>query len=410
MSELLLCSLFTIVPDYLYRRYSQGKRIGHEINLYSVWYELRYGITACLMLTVALITLIFYYHPTSTSVTAVFRTIPVIPEINGRVEEIYVGISTDVKQGDPIVSLESSRQKASLAVAERRIAEVEANIVVATSEIAKAEGQTQQAQSALDNVLDELSRKQELNQRNASVVTQRELERLRLEVAEKQGALAAARAAKEAAVTRVSTLLPAQKQSAEASLQQAQVELDKMVIRAGVDGRVEQFTMRKGDYINPFMRPAGVLVPKGSGQGGLVAGFGQIEGQVLKVGMIAEASCASKPWTIIPMVVTRVQGYIASGQLRASDQLVDVTRMSAPGTITVFLEPLYEGGLDGVLPGSNCIANAYSNNHDRLSSPDIGIGSWVFLHIVDTVGVVHAMLIRVQTLLFPVKKLVLTGH
>lgn len=410
MLELLLCSLFTIFPDYLYRRYRQGKRIGHEINLYSVWYELRYGITACLMLTVALITLIFYHHPTSTNVTAVYRTIPIIPEINGRVEEVYFGLSGNVKEGDPIIKLDSARQEAALEVAKRRIAEVEAGIIVAKSDIAKAEGQIQQAQSALDNAQDELSRKQELNQRNASVVTQRELERLQLTVAEKEGALAAARAAKEAAITRVSTLLPAEKQSAEAALVQAQVELDKMVIRAGVEGRIEQFTMRKGDYVNPFMRPAGLLVPKNAGRGMLVAGFSQIEGQVLKAGMIAEASCVSKPWTIIPMVVTRVQDYIASGQYRASDQLSDAARLVAPGTITVFLAPLYDGGLDGVLPGSSCFANAYSNNHDRLASPDIGLGSWIYLHIVDTVGIVHAMLLRLQTLLLPIKQLVLSGH
>lgn len=410
MLELLLCSLFTIFPDYLYRRYRQGKRIGHEINLYSVWYELRYGITACLMLTVSLIAVIFYNHPASNNVTAVFRTIPIVPEINGRVEEVYVGLSADVKQGDPIVKLDSARQEASLEVAQRQIAQVDAGIVVAKSDIAKADGQIQQAQSALSNAQDELSRKQELNQRNASVVTQRELERLQLTVDERQGALVAARAAREAALTRVTTLLPAEKQSAEAALRQAQVELDKMTIRAGVDGRIEQFTMRKGDYVNPFMRPAGVLVPKGAGRRGLVAGFGQIEGQVLKDGMVVEATCVSKPWTIIPLVVTRVQDYIASGQFRASDQLVDVGRMSAPGTITVFMEPLYEGGLEGVLPGSNCFANAYSNNHERLASADIGFGTWIYLHIVDTVGIVHALLLRLQALILPIKLLVLSGH
>src|SRR5512139_1071085 len=62
MLELLLCSLVTLLPDYLYRRYVQGKRFGKEITFYSVWYELRWGITGCLMLTVALITMIFYYH------------------------------------------------------------------------------------------------------------------------------------------------------------------------------------------------------------------------------------------------------------------------------------------------------------------------------------------------------------
>ena len=41
MLEILLCSLVTVLPDYLFRRYVQGKRFGKEITLYSVWYELQ---------------------------------------------------------------------------------------------------------------------------------------------------------------------------------------------------------------------------------------------------------------------------------------------------------------------------------------------------------------------------------
>ena len=36
MLELLLCASLTILPDYLFRRYVQGKRIGREITLR--WY------------------------------------------------------------------------------------------------------------------------------------------------------------------------------------------------------------------------------------------------------------------------------------------------------------------------------------------------------------------------------------
>src|SRR6202451_4441518 len=75
MFELIICSLVTILPDYLYRRYVQDKRFGKEITFYSVWYELRWGITGCLMLTISLITMIFYFHPSTTSATLFFRTI-----------------------------------------------------------------------------------------------------------------------------------------------------------------------------------------------------------------------------------------------------------------------------------------------------------------------------------------------
>ena len=114
MLELLLCSLFTILPDYLYRRYGQGKRFGHEITFYSVWYEFRYGITACLMLTIGLITVVFYFHPSTKNVTSYFRTIPILPETNGRVAEVYVGFSDEVKKGAPLFRLDDTKLKAAL--------------------------------------------------------------------------------------------------------------------------------------------------------------------------------------------------------------------------------------------------------------------------------------------------------
>ncbi len=410
MLEITLCSLFTLLPDYLFRRYWQGKRIGHEITVYSVWFELRWGLTTCLMLTVLLITIIFYYHPSSTSVVPLFRTVPILPETGGRVSEIFVKWRDEVKEGDPIFKLDSSKQEAALEVAKRRIEEVDASLVMAQAEIAASEGQIQQAKGAYQQALEELATKEELRARNADVVAVREIERLRNVVDGRKGAVVAAEAASQAAATRISTLLPAEKASAQAALQQAQVELDKTLVHAGVSGRVEQFILRVGDIVNPFIRPAGILIPTEAGRNQLQAGFGQIEAQVMKVGMAAEATCVSKPLTIIPMVVTGVQDYIATGQIRAGEQLMDVQQVTKPGTLLVFLEPLYEDGLDGVTPGSSCIANAYTNNHDRLEHEDLGFFSRIFLHGVDAVGVVHAIILRAQALLLPIRNLVLAGH
>jgi hypothetical protein len=152
------------------------------------------------------------------------------------------------------------------------------------------------------------------------------------------------------------------------------------------------------------------LIPDGAGRQTLSAGFGQIEAQVMKVGMVAEASCISKPWTIIPMVVTGVQDYIAAGQFRGGEQLVEAQQVLAPGTILTFLEPIYQGGLDGVTPGSSCIVNAYTSNHDRIAAKETGAFKGFVLHAVDAVGFVHAMLLRVQALMLPIKTLVLSGH
>src|ERR1700744_2678602 len=314
MFELMLCSLFTLVPDYLYRRYGQGKRIGKEITLFSMWYELRWGITGCGMLTVLLITMIFYYHPSTSSAALFFRTVPIVPETPGRVAEVNVGYSAAVKKGTVLFTLDSSKQKAALETAKRKSAEVDAQLVAAKVDVVKAEAQLQQANSDYKQAKDELDVKVELQRRSPGIVPQRDIEKLQVLVDGRQAAIDAAMAAKQSEETDLSTLLPAAKASAEAALEQAQVELDKTVVRAGVDGRVEQFLLRPGDVVNPLMRPAGVLIPEGAGQRGLQAGFGQIEAQVLKPGMVAEAACVSTPWRIIPMVVTGVQDFIAAGQ------------------------------------------------------------------------------------------------
>lgn len=409
MLELLLCSLVTILPDYLYRRYRQGKRFGKEITLYSVWYELRWGITTCLMLTVCLITLIFYFHPSTNSVTLYFRTVPILPETSGRVAAVYVESSSPVKQGSPIFKLDSSKQEAALETAQRKISEIDANMVAAKADVAKVEAQIREGQSSYQQAVDELQTKQELQRRNSGTVPEREIERLQLLVQGRRASLDATVAAKEAEESQVANELPAARASSEAALAQAQVDLDKTVIRAGVDGRVEQFVLKVGDVVNPLMRPAGVLVPDEAGRS-MVAGFDQIEAQVIRPGMIAEVACVSKPFAIVPMVVTRVQDFIAAGQFRGGDQLIDPQQVTRAGTLLAFLEPLYDGGIDDVTPGSSCVANAYTGNHDVIAAPETGTLKGLALHAVDGLGLVHALLLRIQALVLPFRTLVFSGH
>jgi multidrug resistance efflux pump len=409
MLELLFCSLLTIVPDYLYRRYAQGKRLGKEITFYSVWFELRWGITSCLILTIGLITVIFYNHPSTTSATLFFRTVPILPEISGRVAEVYVGSSGPITQGAPIFKLDSSKQEAAVETARRRIAEVEAALVVARAELMKVEGQLREAKGTRQQALDELETKMELHKRNPGIVPLRDIEKLQVRVDSTEGAVLAVTAARDAAEARIKSVLPAELASAQSALDQALVELAKTTVRAGVSGRVEQFFLRVGDIVNPLMRPAGLLIPEGAGQRSLQAGFSQIEAQVMKIGMIAEVTCVSKPWTIIPMVVTDVQDVIAAGQFRGGEQLIDAQQVK-PGTLMVYLEPLYQGGLDGVTPGSSCIANAYSNNHDVIASKETGWLKGAWLHAVDALGLVHALILRLQALVLPFKTLVFSGH
>lgn len=408
----MFCAFFTVLPDYLVRRFLQKKRWGKELTFFTIWYELRWGITGCAILTISLITLVFYYHPSTSNVSPLFRTVTILPETSGRVDEVYIQNFQLVNQGDPLFSLDNSSQKSAVETAKSNLEAIKAEFSLVETDLESAEGLIASVESKLEQAQHDLQRMQLVAKGGEDLISERDLEMYETRVEVVEGELVHAFASRDEVLANLNQLLPARQETAEDQLAQAQVELDKMVVYAEISGRITQFILQPGDIVNPLLRPAGLLVPEHEGSGTLSvqAGFNQLAAQVVKPGVLAEMTCLSKPFTVIPMVITDVQTPIASGQLRPSDQMLDLQDRARPGTLTVRMEPLYENGLKGILPGSSCIANAYTNNHELIASGELPTSEFLFYHMVDTVGFVHALLLRIQTLLIPVKSLVFAGH
>ena len=406
MIELLFSALITIVPDYLYRHYVQGKRWGQEITLFNVWYELRWGLTACAILAITLITVIFFFHPSTKTVSAAFRTVTVLSDRPGRVAEVYVGNNDAVKAGDPIFSLDITRQEAAAETARRRIAEIDAALALVATEIAAAEAQLQAANADLRQAQDDLQRRLSLAERNETVVSAQELERLETTVSRAESQTAAASAQLDGSKLRQSSLLPAQRESANAILREAEYEIAKSTVFAEVDGTLTQFLLKPGDIVNPILRPAGILVPNVTGEGRFIAAFGQISASVVQPGMLVEMTCASKPLTVIPMVVDEVQKVIAAGQFRPGDTLLDKQDRMRPGTVTVFLAPIFPGHVDDIPLGSACVGVAYSNRAKEIEAGELSGFRAFVARLVDSMGIANAIVLRAQAIILPVKALV----
>ncbi len=412
MFELMFCAMFTILPDFLVRRFVQKKRWGKELTFFNMWYELRWGITGCVILTVSLITLVFYYHPSTTNVLPIFRTVTILSEDKGRVEKIYVVNFQLVQKGDPLFKLDSSVEEAAVETAQSSINEIKAEFSIVQADLKEADGDISSIQSKLTLAKHDLERMRQITEGGKDLVSERELESYANKVEVIEGDLSAAIAHRSEVQANLDNLLPARQKTAEDALHQANVKLEKTVVYAAIAGRITQFVLQPGDLVNPVLRPAGLLVPdhEGSGELAVQAGFNQLAAQVVKPGVLAEMTCMSKPFTIIPMVITDVQQTIASGQMRPTDQMLDLQDRQRAGTVTVKMEPLYPDGLKGVLPGSKCIANAYTNNHELIVSGELTTSQFIYYHMVDTVGFVHALLLRIQALILPVKTLVFAGH
>ncbi|MCJ8318345.1 MAG: biotin/lipoyl-binding protein [Colwellia sp.] len=413
MLEVILCSLFTILPDYLFRKYRQGKRWGKEITFFTMWYELRWGISACIILTISLVTLIFYYHPSTTNASPLFRTVSILPEQSGRVQHVFVKNHQQIKAGTAIFSMYDQSQMAAIERAEVQIKEVEAEFSTAYAQLDVAKSSVEQAKSAYMRAKNEYDRKKKLQLQGQHLISASEVQKLADTVAINKAGQSAAKANQAIAQATIDTILPAKKASATEVLNSAIVEEGKRTVYAHIDGELQQFTLQPGDFVNPMIRPAGIIVPTNglaSGKEGVQAGFNQLAAGVLEVGTYAEITCLSKPFTIIPMKIASIQNVIASGQLRTNETLLDVQDRAKPGTLTVLLKPLYEGGLDGVVPGTKCLANAYSYHHELIASGELGTSEFIYYHMVDAVGFVHAIILRLQALLLPVQVLVFSGN
>jgi hypothetical protein len=56
------------------------------------------------------------------------------------------------------------------------------------------------------------------------------------------------------------------------------------------------------------------------------------------------------------------------------------------------------------------MGNVYSNHYEELESKDIGSLKKLYLHFVDTVVLVHVLVLRLQAIVLPLKALVFGGH
>ena len=244
---------------------------------------------------------------------------------------------------------------------------------------------------------------------NPDAVAERDVETAQVEVKAEQAALIAAQAARDAVKAQLEVEIPAQIATAQSELERAQVLLDRTLITAGTDGVLQQFALRPGDILNPMLRPAGILVPDARVTG-LLAGFSQIEARVIKPGMIGEVTCIAKPWQIVPMVVTQVQDVVAAGQIRPTDQLIGVEQVAKPGT-SRFCSSLYSRVHSTVCHAAAAASRTSTRaSTRRCRSPGWAGCSAFGLHALGSVGLVHALILRIQAVLMPFQMLVFSGH
>jgi multidrug resistance efflux pump len=177
----------------------------------------------------------------------------------GVVMEVYVPVEKvgqRVKAGEPLFRVDDRAIKAQLAVQEANLAAAEAqlaklNVTPRPEEVPPAEAKVRVAQAAVDVQRDLAERSRRLLASRAMSTEDVQQRQLALEVARQQLAQAKADCdlVKAGAWQPDKQIAYATVQQARAQIEQTRTELERLIVRAPVDGDVLQVNVRPGEFV-----------------------------------------------------------------------------------------------------------------------------------------------------------------
>jgi len=196
--------------------------------------------------------------------------VTVSPKISGYVEQVFVADNQDVRAGAPLVRIDPRDYKAQTAqyqaqidVAKANADNVRAGIREQLSAIDQARAQLAANRADAAFAAGEVARYAPLAQSGAE--TQEKLTTLRNQATQAANNAAAQAATLESAERRVASLqaqvrqAQAQGESAQAQLAAADVNLGSTIVKASVDGRVGDKSVRVGQYVTSGSRMMSVV-------------------------------------------------------------------------------------------------------------------------------------------------------
>lgn len=358
MIELILTS-FPLLFRIAYLRFRKK-----AITVYNV----HRAVFVWFLLFLALVFTIEYYHPETHSGIVPFRIVPVVAENGGTVTSLHVKAGQDVKPGDLLFTVDDSSEAAAVEVAKSQVEEAREQVVVARSQVQEAQAAVDAAQAALDIANFQLSNQEKLRDEKSPAFALDRYLRAQDDQKERTAAVAQAQAGLETTSLQADKLAPAALATAEASLGQAQAELEKTRIKASVAGRIEQLTLNVGDRAAEIaINPAMVIVPDRTDDdpAEIVAGFTQVNRSVVHIGMPAEVACESNinngmRDSVLPARVVRVQDSIATGQIVPTGRLMQPSERTGRGEVVVHLKLEHPEHQSLLVNGSRCLVQAYT--------------------------------------------------
>ena len=314
-----------------------------------------------IVLVGGLVLLMNYNHPFTNKVRQVYVVTPLVSEVRARVLEVPVKANTRVKQGEPLVVLDSTRFEARVAQLEAQLADMGQLAQGNVAAVAQARAKVSQATAERDQALHKLRRyegaptafsKQQIDtQFERTVATSADLDAAKAALAKAETELNGSVDGDDPSVAAV-----------KAQLEEARFNLENTVIRAPTDGFVTQLAVLPGMMAVPLpLKPLANFVSDQERR--FVAAFRQQSLLRLPPGYEAELTFTSLPGQVFSAKLIEVLPTIAESQLAAGQALVggEAFQRMDNETLTV-IEIEKSDAVDSLPLGVSAQAAVYSDH------------------------------------------------
>jgi membrane fusion protein (multidrug efflux system) len=188
--------------------------------------------------------------------------VTVATRVSGFVDQVLVKDNQSVQAGQPLVRVDDRDPRAKMEQAMAQVDQGRANVVQAQAQIHQQEAQIAQLEAQLAGAKTQARFAERQAARygplaDSGAETEEKYDQMRQNRDQADATMAQDRAAVLAANRQIDTLKAqiltanAQIEQAQAQVRQAKVDLDATLVRASVDGRVGDKTVRVGQYVQP---------------------------------------------------------------------------------------------------------------------------------------------------------------
>lgn len=325
-----------------------------------------------LAMIAVLVLLLSYNQPFSPMGRFYFASVPIVPEVEGRVMEVVVQPNVPVKQDDVLFRIDPApyqfvvdQKRAALAAAEQSVPQLKSALDAALGKVSTITAER-------DRAREESKRYAEANRRagtGSAPFSVQQVENQRQLALAKEGELDSAVATAEQARLAYNSRIGGVNTSVaqlQSELANAERDLAFTVVRAPTDGIVPIVPLRAGVRVVPLpLRPVLAFVP--AGQTTFAAAFVQNAMQRVKTGCDSEIAFDAVPGRVFKGKVGRIIEAMVQGEIQAGGTLIDPSAQSAPGRVLV--EIVIEDDLSPyqLPPGSSGQVAVYTEHAEPLA-------------------------------------------